>query len=231
MPPKSRPKSRPKTTSKAKPKTTRKKPSRTRARRSTVNASGNASLHNVLVPCYNEKCGWQHMPRKGNDRSAVPRSLEFRSGKTRISLPRAVGIRTRFSYDLPIFQGQFSLEQFDAVALTLKSIHDSQKSKEFELMLHVLGDTVSWSQFQQTDDVSTKSIQLELYDDYDMLIAVKWSIGEESFVINVIMTRPWLDKLYYASMYENVNWADTLGITPRGSGLGQDIGAVIARNM
>ena len=194
--------------------------------------SGNASLHNVLIPCYNDnKCGWKHMPRKGNDRSAVPRSLEFRSGNTRISLPRAVGIRTRFSYDLPTFQGQFSLEQFDAVALTLKSIHDSQKSKEFDLRLQILGDKVSWSQFQRTDDVSTKSIQLELYDDYDMLIAVMWSIEDESFVMNVIMTRPWLDKLYYASMYENVNWAETLGITPRGSGLAQDIGAVIARNM
>ena len=228
MPPKARPQSKPKTTSKAKAKTTRKKTSRTRARRSTVNASGNASLHNVLVPCYNEKCGWQHMPRKGNDRSAVPRSLEFRSGETRISLPR---VRAHFSYDVPTFQGRFSNEQFDAVALILKSIHDSQKSNEFELILHVLGDTVSWSRFQRTNDVSTKSIKLELYDNYDMFIGGFWSLAEESFIMNVIMTRPWLDKLYYASIYENVNWAETLGITPRGSGLSQDIGSVIARNI
>ena len=229
MPPKSSPKARPKTRPKAKAKTTRKKLSRTRARRSTVNASGNTSLHNVLIPCYNDgKCGWQHMPRKGNDRSAVPRSLEFRSGETRISLPR---VRARFSYDLPTFQGRFSNEQFDAVALALKSIHDSQKSNEFELILQILGDTVSWSRFQRTNDVSTKSIKLELYDDYDMFIGVNWSIAEESFVMNVIMTRPWLDKLYYASIYENVNWAETLGITPPETGLGQDIGAVIARNM
>lgn len=213
--------------------------------RTTVNVSGNASLHNVLIPCFNNnKCGWKHMPQKGNDdRSAIPKSFEFRSGNTRISLPRAVGpIFYRFSYDSPTYRAQFSLEQFDAVALTLKSIHDSQKSREFDLRLHILGDRVSWSQFQKTDDVSTKSIQLELYYDYDndddydygphdMVISVMWSIEDESFIMNVVVRRPWLDKLYYASMYENVNWAETLGITPRESGLAQDIGAVIARNI